>query len=213
MDICSRALNFHHYQLSQEAVYQKLLYKRSQDRAQSYSKQYENLCREAEAEVSILNEKLAQLDIELQQERAKVRDLQEARKESSRHAAKLKAQHGPAFLRPTTPDMEELASIEAIDAQPLPTFNQATPRAFSAAPRGFAQFGQTHGQEATPRRSAMPSFTPRPDTSRLPTPQPTSRRTVVPSALPLLSALLTHRMGRTDSFAKAFQQASSFTPR
>jgi E3 ubiquitin-protein ligase CCNP1IP1 len=113
MDICSRALNFHHYQLSQEAVYQKLLYKRSQDRAQSYSKQYENLCHEAEAEVSILNEKLAQLDIELQQERVKVRDLQEARKESNRHAAKLKAQHGPAFLRPTTPDMEELASIEA----------------------------------------------------------------------------------------------------
>ncbi|KAK7061480.1 E3 ubiquitin-protein ligase CCNB1IP1 [Favolaschia claudopus] len=93
LEICSRAISFWQYQTHQENSFQQAVVRNVNDKNAQLQKQLENVIREANSEINLLSNKNAELERDLELERRKVRDLQEAAREQDKEYQKLKAQH------------------------------------------------------------------------------------------------------------------------
>ncbi|KAJ3842501.1 hypothetical protein F5878DRAFT_576689 [Lentinula raphanica] len=93
LEICSRAIAFWQYQIHQENSFQQAVLRNLNDKNSQLQKQLDNVVREANGEIALLNNKATDLERDLEVERRKVRDLQEATREREKEYQKLKAQH------------------------------------------------------------------------------------------------------------------------
>ncbi|KAF9076485.1 hypothetical protein BDP27DRAFT_1255363, partial [Rhodocollybia butyracea] len=100
LEICSRAIAFWQYQIHQENSFQHAVLRNLNDKNSQLQKQLDNVVREANGEINLLNNKVAgmqrislALDSSDPVERRKVRDLQEATREREKEYQKLKTQH------------------------------------------------------------------------------------------------------------------------
>ncbi|KAF8529006.1 hypothetical protein BU17DRAFT_73235 [Hysterangium stoloniferum] len=85
-----RAIAFWQYQIHQEGSYQQAVLKSLNDKNSQISKQLENVVREANGEINLLNNKLSGLERELELERRKARDAQASSREKDKEYQKLK---------------------------------------------------------------------------------------------------------------------------
>ncbi|KZP12087.1 hypothetical protein FIBSPDRAFT_755408 [Athelia psychrophila] len=90
LEICSRAISFWQYQIHQENSFQHAVVRNINDKNAQIQKQLDNVIREANGEINILNSKLAELETDLELERRKVRDMHEASRERDKEYQKLK---------------------------------------------------------------------------------------------------------------------------
>ncbi|PBK69801.1 hypothetical protein ARMSODRAFT_147300 [Armillaria solidipes] len=93
LEICSRAISFWQYQIYQESSFQQAVVRNLTDKNTQIQKQLDSVVREANSEISLLNNKIAELERDVELERRKVRELQEASRDRDREYQKLKAQH------------------------------------------------------------------------------------------------------------------------
>ncbi|KAI9063378.1 hypothetical protein FKP32DRAFT_1572013 [Trametes sanguinea] len=90
LEICSRALSFWQYQVHQEHSFQQALYRNVNEKNAQMEKRLENVIREANGEISLLTNKLSDLERDLEAERRKAATLQDSLKESEKEYHKLK---------------------------------------------------------------------------------------------------------------------------
>ncbi|KAH7105728.1 hypothetical protein BKA62DRAFT_690708 [Auriculariales sp. MPI-PUGE-AT-0066] len=93
VDIAGRAMAFWSYQMHQEHAYQQAALKHATEKMAYIQKQLDNVIREANTELSLLNSKVVGLERELDLERRKLRELQENSREKDKEYAKLKNQY------------------------------------------------------------------------------------------------------------------------
>ncbi|KAK2466458.1 hypothetical protein APHAL10511_002100 [Amanita phalloides] len=93
LEICSRAISFWQYQIQQESVFQQAVLRNVSDKNAQLQKQVDNVIREANSEIGLLNGKIAELERDLEIERRKNRELQDAARERDKEYQKLKAAH------------------------------------------------------------------------------------------------------------------------
>ncbi|TFY80277.1 hypothetical protein EWM64_g3732 [Hericium alpestre] len=93
LEICSRAISFWQYQIHQEYSFQQAVLRNINDKNAQLQKQLDNVIREANGEISLLGNKITELEHDLELERRKVRDLQEGSREREKEYQKLKVQH------------------------------------------------------------------------------------------------------------------------
>jgi len=93
LEICSRALSFWQYQIHQENSYQHSVLKYANEKNAQLQKQLDNVIREANGELNLLNNKIHALERDVELEKRKNRDLQEASRERDKEYQKLKAQY------------------------------------------------------------------------------------------------------------------------
>ncbi|TFY72092.1 hypothetical protein EVG20_g897 [Dentipellis fragilis] len=93
LEICSRAISFWQYQIYQEHSFQQAVIRNMNDKNAQLQKQLDNVIREANGEISLLSNKITELHHDLDIERRKVRDLQDAAKERDKEYQKLKTQY------------------------------------------------------------------------------------------------------------------------
>ncbi|KAJ7117317.1 hypothetical protein C8R43DRAFT_102973 [Mycena crocata] len=107
MTLC--AMSFWQYQSHQENSFQQAVVRNVNDKNAQLQKQIENVVREANGEINLLSNKNAELERDLELERRKVRDLQDATRERDKEYQKLKAQldkiKRKALLAPNGPVM------------------------------------------------------------------------------------------------------------
>ncbi|KAI0356723.1 hypothetical protein OH77DRAFT_1401118 [Trametes cingulata] len=90
LEICSRALSFWQYQIHQEHSFQQALYRNVTEKNAQLEKRLENVIREANGEISLLTNKLSDIERDLEAERRKAATLQDSLKESEKEYQKLK---------------------------------------------------------------------------------------------------------------------------
>ncbi|THV05462.1 hypothetical protein K435DRAFT_647354 [Dendrothele bispora CBS 962.96] len=90
LEICSRAISFWQYQIHQENSFQQAVLRNLNDKNSQLQKQLDNVIREANSEITLLGNKNSELERDLEVERRKVRDLQEATREREKEYQKLK---------------------------------------------------------------------------------------------------------------------------
>ncbi|KAJ7179395.1 hypothetical protein C8R46DRAFT_886900 [Mycena filopes] len=90
LEITSRAISFWQYQTHQENSFQQAVVRNVNDKNAQLQKQLENVVREANGEINLLSNKNAELERDLELERRKVRDLQDAARERDKEYQKLK---------------------------------------------------------------------------------------------------------------------------
>ncbi|KAJ7638573.1 hypothetical protein FB45DRAFT_976707 [Roridomyces roridus] len=90
LEICSRAISFWQYQSHQENSFQQAVVRNINDKNAQLQKQLDNVVREANGEINLLSNKNAELERDLELERRKVRDLQDAGRERDKEYQKLK---------------------------------------------------------------------------------------------------------------------------
>ncbi|KAI0676821.1 hypothetical protein C8Q78DRAFT_47645 [Trametes maxima] len=93
LEICSRALSFWQYQIHQEHSFQQALYRNATEKNAQLEKRLENVVREANGEISLLTNKLAGLEKDVEAERRKTVTMQDSLKESEKEYHKLKTQY------------------------------------------------------------------------------------------------------------------------
>ncbi|KAH9853827.1 hypothetical protein C2E23DRAFT_96875 [Lenzites betulinus] len=93
LEICSRALSFWQYQLHQEQSFQQALYRNVTEKNAQLEKRLENVIREANGEISLLTNKLTEMERDLEGERRKSASMQDSLKESEKEYHKLKTQY------------------------------------------------------------------------------------------------------------------------
>ncbi|KAI0366384.1 hypothetical protein BV20DRAFT_652995 [Pilatotrama ljubarskyi] len=93
LEICSRALSFWQYQIHQEHSFQQALYRNVTEKNAQLEKRLENVIREANGEISLLTNKLSDLERDLEAERRKAATLHDSLKESEKEYQKLKTQY------------------------------------------------------------------------------------------------------------------------
>ncbi|KAF9495758.1 hypothetical protein BDN71DRAFT_1390782 [Pleurotus eryngii] len=103
LEICNRAISFWQYQIHQEkqlypfshimyfSAFQQAVVRNMNDKNAQLQKQLENVVREANSEVNLLTNKVAELERDLELERRKVREVHEASRERDKEYQKLKA--------------------------------------------------------------------------------------------------------------------------
>ncbi|KAF8450752.1 hypothetical protein L210DRAFT_2409717 [Boletus edulis BED1] len=92
MEICSRALSFWQYQIHQENSFQHAVTRNLNDKNAQLQKQLDNVVREANGEINLLGSKVAELERDLELERRKVLELQDASREREKEYQKLKVE-------------------------------------------------------------------------------------------------------------------------
>ncbi|KAF9475928.1 hypothetical protein BDN70DRAFT_813182 [Pholiota conissans] len=90
LEICSRAISFWQYQVHQENTFQQAIVRNLNDKNAQLQKQLDNVVREANGEIHLLNGKREELERDLELERRKVRELQDGSRERDKEYAKLK---------------------------------------------------------------------------------------------------------------------------
>ncbi|KAH6915440.1 hypothetical protein BKA70DRAFT_1369142 [Coprinopsis sp. MPI-PUGE-AT-0042] len=93
LEICSRAISFWQYQLHQEGTFQQAVVRNVNDKNAQLQRQLENVVREANSEIELLVNKRTELERDLELERKKVRELQDAHREQNKEYQKLKVRH------------------------------------------------------------------------------------------------------------------------
>ncbi|KAL1704373.1 hypothetical protein EV121DRAFT_174424, partial [Schizophyllum commune] len=83
-------ISFWQYQIHQENSFQQAVVRNLTDKNAQLQKQLDNVVREANGEINLLNDKTNELQRELELERRKTRDLQEAQRERDKEYQKLK---------------------------------------------------------------------------------------------------------------------------
>ncbi|BGP12458.1 hypothetical protein JCM10213v2_000375 [Rhodosporidiobolus nylandii] len=148
LDIASRALNFWAYQQSQESAFQALITKNAQERISVLEAQLNAVTREASAEISLLKERVATSERDLELERRRVRDLQETHKSNAKAYNKLKAQYDKAkqraLLNPGDPNLAQAFNAPA----PSPA---AARQAFVPAPGNTNAFSRSTSSASVPQ--------------------------------------------------------------
>ncbi|SCV68733.1 BQ2448_854 [Microbotryum intermedium] len=139
LDIASRALNFHTYQTQQEAAFQALVTRNTQENQMS------SIMRDANSEITLLKEKVAETERDLELERRRIRDLHETHKANAKAYNKLKAQYDKEKQRNLLPSSER---------HPSNTF-EAAAAAIASNTKGARQpfAANQSGSAATPARS------------------------------------------------------------
>ncbi|KZW04051.1 hypothetical protein EXIGLDRAFT_716064 [Exidia glandulosa HHB12029] len=95
LDICGRAVAFWSYQVQQEQSFQQAMLKKASETSSTMQKQLDNVIREANTELTLMNNKLSTAEQELELERRKVRELQDASLSKDKEYAKLKVRNPP----------------------------------------------------------------------------------------------------------------------
>ncbi|TEB35342.1 hypothetical protein FA13DRAFT_1334661 [Coprinellus micaceus] len=90
LEICSRAISFWQYQIHQENSFQQAVLRSVNDKNAQLQRQLDNVVREANSQIELLMGKKSELERDLEFERKKVRELQEAAREQSKEYQKLK---------------------------------------------------------------------------------------------------------------------------
>ncbi|OSC96733.1 hypothetical protein PYCCODRAFT_1378622 [Trametes coccinea BRFM310] len=104
LEICSRALSFWQYQVHQEHSFQQALYRNVNEKNAQMEKRLENVIREANGEISLLTNKLSDLERDLEGERRKAATLQDSLKESEKEYHKLKVGNASSHMLNTSTD-------------------------------------------------------------------------------------------------------------
>lgn len=93
LEICSRAMSFWQYQVHQEQSFQHAVYRNVNEKNAQLQKQLDNVIREANGEISLLNNKIADIERDLELERRKMAGLQDSIKERDKEYQKLKTHY------------------------------------------------------------------------------------------------------------------------
>ncbi|KAG0293650.1 cyclin B1 interacting protein 1, E3 ubiquitin protein ligase [Dissophora globulifera] len=93
MEICTRAISFWTYQISQEAKYQELTQRGLEDKVELYEKQQQRMTREVNVELNVLQG-------DLEQEKRKTADLSEQLDQMSRQLSRLQTLYERQKRRP-----------------------------------------------------------------------------------------------------------------
>ncbi|CAE6358978.1 unnamed protein product [Rhizoctonia solani] len=115
LEISSRAIAFWQYQIHQESSFQAAILKNLNERNAHLQKQLDNVVREANSELGLLNNKLTGIERDLEVERRKCRDLAESTREKDKEYQKLKSQYD-ALKRRTILAPDTLATAAANEA-------------------------------------------------------------------------------------------------
>ncbi|OBZ71896.1 E3 ubiquitin-protein ligase CCNB1IP1 [Grifola frondosa] len=91
--LVTRALSFWQYQVHQEHSFQQALYRNVNEKNAQLEKKLENVVREANGEISLLTNKLTQLERDLELERRKAASIQDTLKDREKEYQKLKTQY------------------------------------------------------------------------------------------------------------------------
>ncbi|KAM0793548.1 hypothetical protein ACM66B_000985 [Microbotryomycetes sp. NB124-2] len=144
LDIASRAMNFYTYQVQQEGAFQALILKNAQERVAVLEAQLSTITTEAKHKISLLEERVARADKELELERRKVREQQEMHKSNAKAYNKLKAQYDKAKQKALVNPVENGQAVTGNIPGPFTSANAtATRQPFAAV-----------GESSTPARSA-----------------------------------------------------------
>ncbi|CAJ0826514.1 5759_t:CDS:2 [Entrophospora sp. SA101] len=100
VEICSRSLSFWTYQTTQEAYFQKMLYKNLQEKCSQLEKQMQSVIRDAQEEIASI-----QKDLEL--EKHKNHDFAEQLQEKTRQFSKLQIMYDKLKRRSLVPAMQQ----------------------------------------------------------------------------------------------------------
>ncbi|KAG5728735.1 E3 ubiquitin-protein ligase CCNB1IP1 [Termitomyces sp. T112] len=145
LEICSRALSFWQYQIFQENSFQQAVVRNLNDKNAQLQKQLENVVREANGEISLLNGKAAELERDLELERRKIHELQDTSRDREKEYQKLKLQ---------LDKFKRKALLSSHPNDNLPGFNpnthedqprQQPPRPFGMGITGNANLGAVVG--------------------------------------------------------------------
>ncbi|KAI0637757.1 hypothetical protein C8Q77DRAFT_387441 [Trametes polyzona] len=124
LEICSRALSFWQYQIHQEQSFQQALYRNVTEKNAQLEKRLENVIREANGEISLLNNKLSDLERDVESERRKTATLQDSLKENEKEYQKLKVQYDKlkrkALLSGTVGGKDGSLANQALNMQERP---------------------------------------------------------------------------------------------
>ncbi|TFK27014.1 hypothetical protein FA15DRAFT_587246 [Coprinopsis marcescibilis] len=90
LEICSRAVSFWQYQIHQESTLQQAVVRNVNDKNMQLQRQLDNVVREGKRRIELLANKKAEIERDLELERKKVRELQEAAREQAKEYQKLK---------------------------------------------------------------------------------------------------------------------------
>ncbi|KAL4081945.1 hypothetical protein V8B97DRAFT_131435 [Scleroderma yunnanense] len=121
MEICSRALSFWQYQMHQESSFQQAVTRSLNDRNAQLQKQLENVVREANGEITLLGNKIAELERDLEFERRRVHELQDASREREKEYQRLKDQHDKVKRKALlAPDNTRAAIASGLDPHNRP---------------------------------------------------------------------------------------------
>ncbi|KAG1791436.1 uncharacterized protein HD556DRAFT_655782 [Suillus plorans] len=131
MEICSRALSFWQYQVHQENSFQQAVIRNLNDKQAQLQKQLDNVIREANGEINLLSNKVAELERDMELERRKVHELQDSSREREKEYQKLKAQYDKAkrksLLAPSAaPHGQGVGGGNMFDRPPQDDHNKGT---------------------------------------------------------------------------------------
>ncbi|OCH93569.1 hypothetical protein OBBRIDRAFT_724507 [Obba rivulosa] len=90
LEICSRAMSFWQYQVHQEHSFQQAVLRNINEKNAQLQKQLDNVVREANGELTLLNNKVSEVERDLELERRKATTLQDSLKERDKEYQKLK---------------------------------------------------------------------------------------------------------------------------
>ncbi|KAF8605494.1 hypothetical protein BDV93DRAFT_439180 [Ceratobasidium sp. AG-I] len=98
LEISGRAISFWQYQIHQESSFQAAILKNVNERIAHLQKQLDNVVREANNELTLLNNKLTGVERDLEVERRKSRDLMDSAREKDKEYQKLKVRTHHFFV-------------------------------------------------------------------------------------------------------------------
>jgi len=93
LEICSRAMSFWQYQMHQELSFQQTVLRTINDKSAYLQKELDNAVREARGQISLLNNKLSEVERDLDLERKKTTTLRDSMKDREKEYQKLKIQY------------------------------------------------------------------------------------------------------------------------
>nr|CAG8449202.1 11456_t:CDS:10 [Entrophospora candida] len=107
VEICSRSLSFWTYQTTQEAYFQKMLYKNLQEKCSQLEKQMQSVIRDAQEEIASLKSKVQAIQKDLELEKHKNHDFAEQLQEKTRQFSKLQIMYDKLKRRSLVPAMQQ----------------------------------------------------------------------------------------------------------
>jgi len=109
VEICSRSLSFWTYQTTQEAYFQKMLYKNLQEKCSQLEKQMQSVIRDAQEEITSLKSKIQAIQKDLELEKNRNHDFAEQLQEKTRQFSKLQIMYDKLKRRSLLPAMQQTA--------------------------------------------------------------------------------------------------------
>lgn len=134
--------------MHQESSFQQAVTRNLNDRNAQLQKQLENVVREANGEITLLGNKIAELERDLEFERRRVHELQDASREREKEYQRLKDQHDKVKRKALlAPDNARTAIASGLNPHSRPQFDNP---AISRQPVGNVDVGAViGGMEAT----------------------------------------------------------------